>query len=87
MLKGFASDKHLASLNRGSMMKKTVYVGHRINFSTKEPNGLLLWQGDMDKNWVAIGIYDDFLEFQMQQYLMPATIIRSRYLCYKSSTF
>jgi hypothetical protein len=61
-------------------MIKTVYIGHRINFSTKESNGLLLRQGDMDKSWVAIGIYDDFLEFQMQQYLIPTITIRSRYL-------
>ncbi len=50
-------------------MIKTVYIHHRINFSTKESNGLLLWQGYMDKKWVAIGIYDGFLEFQMQQYV------------------
>jgi hypothetical protein len=67
-------------------MIKTVYIGHRINFSTKESNGLLLWQGDMDKNWVAIGIYDGLLEFQMK-YLMPTITIRSRYLCYKAPTF
>jgi hypothetical protein len=61
-------------------MIKTVYIGHGINFSTKKSIGLLLWQGNMDKSWVAIGIYDDFLEFQMKQYLMPTITLRSRYL-------
>ena len=61
-------------------MIKTVYVGHRINFLTKQSS-------DMNKNWVAIGIYEGFLEFQMQQYLKPTITIRSRYLCYGASTY
>jgi hypothetical protein len=68
-------------------MIKTVYIGHRINFSTEESNGLLLMQGNMDKNWVAIGIYDGLLEFQMKQHLMPTITIRFRYLCYKAPTY
>jgi len=68
-------------------MIKTVYIGHRINFSTKESNGLLLWQGDVDKSWVAIGINDGFLEFQIKQHLMPTITIRSRYLYYIAPTY
>ena len=31
------------------------YLNMTLTFSTKEPNGLLLWQGSIGKNWIAVG--------------------------------